>query len=92
MFQLDVPFVITIVGQIIGLCFFTWRIATQYGILKAEISRNKSDLNNAAKAIREDLKSAYQINQMQICHIQEHLASKDNYHPPSLKGFDRNLD
>lgn len=92
MFQLDAPLGIAIVGQIIGLCFFTWRIAIQYGILKAEINRNKNDLNNAAKAIREDLKASYQIQQMQISHIQEHLSSKDNYHPPSLKGFDKYLD
>lgn len=92
MFQLDISLVIAIVGQIIGLCFFTWRIATQYGILKAEINRNKNDLNNAAKSIREDFKSSYFITQMQISHIQEHLSLKDNYHPPSLKGFDKGLD
>lgn len=90
--NLDLSLLILVAGQIIGLCFFVWRVAIQYGILKTQIDQNKRDLNNATATIRDDIRSVYGVTQMQISHIQEHLTNRDNYHPPSLKMWDKNFD
>lgn len=90
----DVNLVILVAGQIIGLCIFVWRIAIEFGLLKAQIERNRNDLNGAMLSVREDLRNIYQIQQMQISHIQEHLQKNkdDNYHPPSLRMWDKNFE
>jgi hypothetical protein len=88
----DVTLIVLIAGQIIGLCVFVWRVAIQYGLLQAQIERNRNDLNGAMLSMREDLRSVYQLHQMQISHIQEHLSIRDNYHPPSLRLWDKNFE
>jgi hypothetical protein len=89
-YSLDIPLIAMGAGQLIALCGFTWRIAIQYAILKTQIDKNRSDLNAGLTSIRDDLKNAYQIQQMEISHIQEHLQQKDGYHPPSLRGWEKN--
>lgn len=88
----DITLIVLIAGQIIGLCLFVWRVATQYGILQAQIERNRIDLNNASISCRDELKNVYQFHQMQISHIQDHLSNRDNYHPLSLKMWDKNFE
>ena len=90
--NLDLSLLILIAGQIIGLCFFVWRVAIQYGVLKTQIDQNRRDLNNATTTIRDDIRNVYQVNHLAISHIQEHLANRDGYHPPSLKMWDKNFD
>jgi len=88
-YSLDIPLLAMAAGQLIALCGFTWRIAIQYGILKNQIDKNRLDINGATASISDDLKNAYQIQQMQISHIQEHLQQKDGYHPPSLRNWEK---
>lgn len=88
----DFPLLILITSQIIGLCFFVWRIAIKYGDLNSRVEQNRHDLNNLSITIREAIRDVYQINKMEIGHIQEHLVNRDGYHPPSLKIWDKNFD
>ncbi len=60
-----------------------------YLILKSQIDKNRSDLNAGLSSIRGDLKNAYQLQQMQIAHLQEHLQQKDSYHPPSYRDWEK---
>ena len=87
----DVSLLILVAGQIIGLCLFVWRVAIQYGALKSQIDQNRRDLNNVNAIIRDDIRNIYQMSRMEIGHIQEHLTSRDGYHPPSLKIWDKNF-
>lgn len=79
---------LALLAQFIGLCFFIWRVSTWFAVLDTRIEKNQRDINNAANSIREDARENYQVIQMQISHVQEHLAVRDGYHAPTIRKWD----
>lgn len=86
--NIKIEIVLALLTQFIGLCFFVWKVSAWYTILETRIEANNRDINNVANAARESARENYQVIQMQISHIQEHLAKTGDYLPPSLKKWE----
>lgn len=84
--------IITIALAFVGwgctLISLSWVLGRKYGDLKAEIERNRRDINEAANSLRRLVRTHDFLLQSQISHIQSHLTKVTDYSPPTLNNFE----
>ncbi len=79
--------IITGITWLASLFLLSWTLGRKYGELKNGIEKNHRDINGACNALRTEARTRSYLLELQIRHIQAHLA-KDDYNPPTLNDFE----
>lgn len=77
--------VIFAVSQVFILLSVTWKAASVYGELKTEIKKNREDINNLGRQLRQFDRLAWQ----RLDNIDNFLQQNYNYNPSSLNLFEQ---
>ena len=81
-------YIVTVISWIASLFLLSWSLGRKYGELKNDIEKNRKDINDGYNSLRAYVRTRDYLLEAQIRHMQNHLAKREGYDPPTLNDFD----